>query len=49
VEKLGLRPGKKLRLAAIDEAADTMEVELDGSRRASLGLRAAAKILLERI
>ena len=39
VEKLGLRPGKKVRLVAIDAAADTIEVELDHSRRASLGLR----------
>jgi len=52
VEKIGLRPGRKVRLVAIDEAADTIEVELDASRpsrRASLGLRAAAKILLEQI
>lgn len=51
VEKIGLRPGRKVRLVAIDEAADTIEVELDSrpARRASLGLRAAAKILLERI
>jgi DtxR family Mn-dependent transcriptional regulator len=52
VEKIGLRPGRKVRLVAIDEAADTIEVELDSSRaarRASLGLRAAAKIVLERI
>ncbi len=51
VEKLGLRPGKKLRLLAVDPAADTLEVELDSgirSRRASLGLRAAAKIHVER-
>jgi len=52
VEKIGLRPGRKVRLVAVDEAADTIEVELDSSRtarRASLGLRAAAKILLERV
>jgi DtxR family transcriptional regulator, Mn-dependent transcriptional regulator len=49
VEKLGLRPGKKVRLVAIDAAADTIEVELDHSRRASLGLRAAEKIHVERI
>ena len=51
VEKLGLRPGKKLRLIAVDVAADALEVELDSgirSRRASLGLRAAAKIHVER-
>lgn len=49
VEKLGLRPGKKLRLVAVDVAADTLEVELDHSRRASLGLRAAEKIHVERV
>jgi len=49
VEKIGLRPGKKVRLAARDEAADTLEIELDRGRRASLGLRAAAKIFVERI
>ncbi|MEZ5313353.1 MAG: metal-dependent transcriptional regulator [Thermoanaerobaculia bacterium] len=48
-EKLGLRPGRRLRLVAIDEAADTLEVELERGRRASLGLRAAAKVFVERI
>lgn len=49
VERLGLRPGKRLRLVAIDPAADTLEVELERGRRAGLGLRAAAKILVERL
>ncbi len=49
VEKLGLRPGKRLRLVALDAAADTLEVELERGRRASLGLRAASKILVERV
>lgn len=48
-ERLGLRPGKKIRLVALDAAADTLEVELDRGRRASLGLRAAGKILVERL
>jgi DtxR family Mn-dependent transcriptional regulator len=51
VEKLGLRPGRRLRLIALDAAADTLEVEIDaGSRtqRANLGLRAAEKIHVER-
>lgn len=48
VERFGLRPGKRLRLVAVDAAADTLEVELERGRRASLGLRAAAKILVER-
>ncbi len=49
VEKVGLRPGKKVRLADRDEAADTLEIELDRGRRASLGLRAAEKIFVERV
>lgn len=49
VEKVGLRPGRKVRLAARDEAADTLEIELDRGRRASLGLRAADKIFVERV
>ena len=49
VEKVGLRPGKKVRVTARDEAADTLEIELDRSRRASLGLRAAGKVFVERI
>lgn len=49
VEKLGLRPGKKLRLVSIDLAADTLELELDRSRRASLGLRAASKLFVEQV
>ena len=48
VEKVGLRPGKKLRVTARDDAADTLEIELDRGRRASLGLRAAGKIFVER-
>lgn len=49
VEKVGLRPGKKLRVTARDDAADTLEIELDRGRRASLGLRAAGKIFVERV
>jgi DtxR family Mn-dependent transcriptional regulator len=49
VEKVGLRPGKKLRLADRDPAADTLEIELERGRRAKLGLRAAGKILVERV
>lgn len=49
VEKVGLRPETKVRLVARDEAADTLEIELDRGRRASLGLRAAAKIFVERV
>ncbi len=49
VEKVGLRPSKKLRVTARDDAADTLEIELDRGRRASLGLRAAGKIFVERV
>ena len=49
VEKVGLRPGRKVRVSARDEAADTLEIELDRGRRASLGLRAAGKIFVERL
>jgi DtxR family transcriptional regulator, Mn-dependent transcriptional regulator len=49
VEKVGLRPGKRVRVTARDEAADTLEIELDRGRRASLGLRAAGKIFVERV
>jgi DtxR family Mn-dependent transcriptional regulator len=48
-EKVGLRPGRKIRLAVRDEAADTLEIELDRGRRASLGLRAAGKVYVERL
>jgi DtxR family Mn-dependent transcriptional regulator len=48
VERLGLLPGTRVRVAARDPAADTLEVDLGRGRRASLGLRAAAKILVER-
>jgi DtxR family Mn-dependent transcriptional regulator len=51
LERLGLRPGTRLRLVARDPAADALEIELEvadrGARSATLGLRAAAKILVE--
>jgi DtxR family Mn-dependent transcriptional regulator len=49
VERIGLRPGKNVRLAGRDEAADTLEIELARGRRANLGLRAAGKIFVERL
>src|SRR5512143_1462963 len=48
VERLGLLPGTRVRVAARDPAADTLEIDLGRGRRASLGLRAAGKILVER-
>lgn len=44
IERLGLAPGSPLRRVGRDAAADTVEVELDGGRRVSLGSRAAAKL-----
>jgi DtxR family Mn-dependent transcriptional regulator len=46
VERLGLLPGTPVRVIARDAAADALEVELDGERRAHLGLRAAGKIFV---
>ncbi len=46
IERLGLRPGARLRLVARDAAADTLEIELADGRRVALGLRAAEKILV---
>jgi DtxR family Mn-dependent transcriptional regulator len=48
IERLGLQPGTRVRVAARDEAADTLSLDLGRGRRANLGLRAAGKILVER-
>ncbi len=47
VEREGLKPGSELELESRDEAADSMALTVDGGRRLPLGLRAAAKILVE--
>jgi DtxR family Mn-dependent transcriptional regulator len=47
LERLGLRPGVRVRLARRDPAADALELELGRGRRATLGLRAAEKIFVE--
>ena len=47
VERRGLKPGRGLRVAARDEAADTVVVELASGQRFSLGQRAASKILVD--
>jgi DtxR family transcriptional regulator, Mn-dependent transcriptional regulator len=47
VEQLGLRPGTRLKVVASDELGDTLELDLGRGRRATLGRRAAAKILVE--
>jgi len=49
IEGLGLTPGARLMVRERDEAADTLEVEVPpAGRGSSLGLRAAAKVLVER-
>lgn len=46
VERRRLKPGSRLAVEARDEAADTVELQLAGGERLSLGLRAASKILV---
>ncbi len=47
VERAGLMPGSVVRVERRDPSADTVELHLRGSRRLSLGSRAASKILVE--
>jgi DtxR family Mn-dependent transcriptional regulator len=47
VERLGLRPGTKVKVVARDEDADTLEIQVGRGAKARLGFRAAAKILIE--
>lgn len=46
LERQGLRPGVEVLVATRDEAADTVELELEEGRRFSLGQKAASKILV---
>lgn len=48
VEKMGLRPGAWLTVRSRDAATDSLAVALGRGRREVLGLRAAARILVER-
>jgi len=48
LEQIGLRPGTRLTVRARDVAADCLAVTLGRGRRETLGLRAAASILVER-
>lgn len=48
IERLGLSPGARVKVAERDAAADTLELDLGRGRRVALGLRAAAKITVER-
>jgi DtxR family transcriptional regulator, Mn-dependent transcriptional regulator len=47
VERRRLKPGSRLRVTSRDEAADTVELRLEGGEELSLGFRAASKILVE--
>jgi DtxR family Mn-dependent transcriptional regulator len=47
VERLGLRPGVRVRVVAKNDGADLLELDLGRGRSVSLGLRAAAKVLVE--
>ena len=47
VERRGLKPGCALQVESRDEAADTVELRLDGGEPLNLGYRAAGKILVE--
>jgi DtxR family Mn-dependent transcriptional regulator len=46
LHRRGLRPGQEVRVLARDEVADTVDLELPGGERVSLGYRAASKILV---
>lgn len=48
IERLGLSPGARLKVVARDADADTLDLDLGRGRRVALGLRAAAKITVER-
>jgi DtxR family Mn-dependent transcriptional regulator len=47
LEREGLTPGSRVRIVELDRAADAIVLELAQGERFSLGLRAAAKILVE--
>jgi DtxR family Mn-dependent transcriptional regulator len=47
VERSRLMPGSRLSVATRDEAADTVDLRLEGGITLSLGHRAASKILVE--
>jgi DtxR family Mn-dependent transcriptional regulator len=46
VERLGLRPGARVRVVARDDDGDTLAIQVGRGVKTSLGLRAAAKILV---
>jgi DtxR family Mn-dependent transcriptional regulator len=46
IDKQGLKPGRRLRIEARDEASDTVSISVPGGSTFQLGFRAAAKILV---
>jgi DtxR family Mn-dependent transcriptional regulator len=46
LESEGIRPGVQLQIRARNDAADTIDLDLEGGRHVSLGYRAASKILV---
>jgi DtxR family Mn-dependent transcriptional regulator len=48
LERIGVRPGTRLTICARDAAADSVTVALGRGRHETMGLRAAARILVER-
>lgn len=48
VDRLGLSPGARLKVVERDADADTLDLDLGRGQRVALGLRAAAKITVER-
>jgi DtxR family Mn-dependent transcriptional regulator len=46
LEREGIRPGVELQIRARNDAADTIDLDLEGGRQVSLGYRAASKILV---
>lgn len=47
LERIGLLPGSRLKVAAREELGDALELDFGRGRRATLGLRAAGKIFVE--
>jgi len=48
VERLGLQPGARVKVVARDSVGDTIAIQVGRAATTSLGLRAAAKILVDR-
>jgi DtxR family Mn-dependent transcriptional regulator len=48
LERRDLKPGSLLEVQSRDEAADAVELRLEGGKRLTLGFRAASKIFVEK-